>query len=246
VHILCVLQGSATYADFSAGGWHPQSFKAQNITPALVQRMRGGGYIKEVQPAAVPETAAAFSTDEDQAAALADAIDATIAEAEADVVAASAAAAAKAAQQDLGMQPEQPTVLPPCEVDAAMHSAAKLFITAARRNVPDPSAVPDHTAASDVDGGVRGRGLHSLPLHILHGLSNTRQQQRQLLVVDNSGASEAHLRVKGTQWIVAAGYAPLASHCPLFARKFTAAVTNHTLAMALSCAGIGLGSWCSA
>jgi hypothetical protein len=46
-------------------------------------------------------------------------------------------------------------------------------------------------------------------------------------------------------WIAAAGYVALASHCPLFARKFPASVANHTLAMALSCAGVGLGSWCS-
>jgi hypothetical protein len=86
-------------------------------------------------------------------------------------------------------------------------------------------------------------------------LPSIRGQQRQPLD-DSSGATTLHQQLQASRqprfktrraaWIVAAGYAPLAFHCPLFARKFTAAVTNHTLAMALSCAGIGLGSWCSA
>jgi hypothetical protein len=52
-------------------------------------------------------------------------------------------------------------------------------------------------------------------------------------------------RVGAARWIVDAGYVPLDSHCALFARKFTASVVNETLAMALSCAGLGLGSWCA-
>lgn len=58
-------------------------------------------------------------------------------------------------------------------------------------------------------------------------------------------AADAARDVGAARWMVSAGYVPLGSHCPLFARKFTAGVVNETLAMALSCAGIGLGSWCA-
>jgi hypothetical protein len=47
-----------------------------------------------------------------------------------------------------------------------------------------------------------------------------------------------------SNWLSAAGFAPLGSHCPLFARKFPNSSINRTLAMALSCSGLGLASWC--
>lgn len=46
-------------------------------------------------------------------------------------------------------------------------------------------------------------------------------------------------------WLVAAGYRPLGQRCPLFARKFTNDTQAEVLSMALSCAGLGLGSWCA-
>lgn len=280
-------QGAATFVDFSAGGWHPQSFKAQNITPALVQRTRGGGHLPEAESqlaaaaAQQADAAAALSTDEEQAAALADAIEATIAEAEADMHAASAAAAAEAAQLE-GMarpqQQQQQIQLPPCEVEAAMHCAAKLFPAATHRTAPSAAAAAhaDHYAdasdgAAGADAAAAGaaadaaaagaaahiRNLRGWPFPAGHRQSlrllGIRQHLRQLLAGSSSSTPAAQqqpeARFKGGKaghWVVAAGYAPLAPHCPLFARKFTAAVTNHTLAMALSCAGIGLGSWCSA
>lgn len=39
-------------------------------------------------------------------------------------------------------------------------------------------------------------------------------------------------------------YQPLGPHCSLLARKFTAAALPGSLHMALSCGGLGLGSWC--
>uniref|UniRef100_A0A383VRB6 Uncharacterized protein n=1 Tax=Tetradesmus obliquus TaxID=3088 RepID=A0A383VRB6_TETOB len=272
-------QGAATYVDFSAGGWHPQSFKAQNITPALVQRMRGGGHLIEAEPklaaaaAQQADAAAALSTDEEHAAALADAIEATIAEAEADMHAASAAAAAEAAQlagMERPAQQQQQIQLPPCEVEAAMQSAAKLFRAATHRTAPTAAEAahadhyadaPDGEAGADDDAAAAGAAAHIRNLRGWPSPTGHRQSMRLLgvsqylrrLLAGSSSTPAAQqqpeARFKGGKaghWVVAAGYAPLAAHCPLFARKFTAAVTNHTLAMALSCAGIGLGSWCAA
>jgi hypothetical protein len=91
-------------------------------------------------------------------------------------------------------------------------------------------------------GGTRGCsqtwGRHAQLLAIdkqqdgLQELPTRQQHEQQLGVSSNSG------------WLVDAGYVALGSHCPLFGRKFAAAVVNQTLAMALSCSGLGLGSWC--
>jgi hypothetical protein len=70
----------------------------------------------------------------------------------------------------------------------------------------------------------------------LQEVPQPRQRQQQQQGVAGSG---------GSGWLVDAGYVPLGPHCSLFGRKFTAAVVNQTLAMALSCNGVGLGSWCS-
>lgn len=40
------------------------------------------------------------------------------------------------------------------------------------------------------------------------------------------------------------GYQALGSHCSLLARKFPASEVPAALQMGLSCAGLGLGSWC--
>jgi hypothetical protein len=44
--------------------------------------------------------------------------------------------------------------------------------------------------------------------------------------------------------VVSRGYAPLGYHCPLFARKFAPDAVEAVMEMALSCDGLGLGSWC--
>lgn len=62
----------------------------------------------------------------------------------------------------------------------------------------------------------------------------------------SGGATDSSPATSGllSGWIVAAGYVPLGVNCPMFARKFPAAAVNQTLALALSCSGLGLGSWC--
>jgi hypothetical protein len=96
------------------------------------------------------------------------------------------------------------------------------------------------TAAKDSAGGTRGHSQaldrHEQILAIdqqQDGLqAQTQQQQQQPGVSGNGG------------WLVGAWYLLLGQHCPLFGRKFAAAVVNQTLGMALSCNGVSLGSWC--
>jgi hypothetical protein len=234
----------------------------------LVQRVRYGGHLPDSQPAPEPGNTAVQTKDEEDAAALADAIEATIAKAEEDMAAAASAARADAEQRGELMPAKQPSMLPPCEVDAAVQSAAKLFLPWTRFQASASSTVSETYKARYNGGGADSlsatgsftkiSSTASLPIQLNRNLQSRvvsarlriRQHWRQLLG-DSSGSSALHKRqprfsTSTPHWIVAAGYAPLSSHCPLFARKLTAAVTNHTLAMALSCAGIGLGSWCSA
>jgi hypothetical protein len=154
--------------------------------------------------------------------------------------------------------------LPACNVAAAMHSASAFVF--------EPL---DGDYVSEGAAAVAAKSLGSVVSDVQYRLrvqmSWLRKKGRQLDSDDDSsssgsssrdGAGAASMqqtssstddgddglnlwRHGAARWIVDAGYVPLDSHCALFARKFTAAVVNETLAMALSCAGLGLGSWCS-
>jgi hypothetical protein len=63
------------------------------------------------------------------------------------------------------------------------------------------------------------------------------------LITTEAGGSN-HAQTAG-HWLTAAGFLPLGQRCPLFARKFPANAQQEVLSMALSCAGLGLGSWCN-
>uniref|UniRef100_A0A383V407 Uncharacterized protein n=1 Tax=Tetradesmus obliquus TaxID=3088 RepID=A0A383V407_TETOB len=101
------------------------------------------------------------------------------------------------------------------------------------------SATAGAAAAAGKRSAGSGWGRHEQLLAIdrrQSSLQDTQQQkQQQQRQQDMEGDSS---------WLVAAGYAPLSWHCPLFGRKFAAAVVNQTLALALSCNGVGLGGWC--
>jgi hypothetical protein len=258
--LLPLLQGLVSYAHWRSNGWHPKTFAAKDITPELVQRMRGGGQAAAVLAATAPD-AATPALDAETAAAIAAAVEATIAEAE--VAAAKASAAAAAAQMEAtGVYDDTPVALPSCEVAAAIHSATTLVFQPQEaikqhkvQHADAESAIEHVVPAGDISGSTTSPVLSDV--HV----SGLAQAGRQLAAdasgsykapedtAADSGASAAAAQlagnVGGASWIVDAGYVPLDSHCALFARKFTAAVVNETLAMALSCAGLGLGSWCS-
>lgn len=62
-------------------------------------------------------------------------------------------------------------------------------------------------------------------------------------------ATDLHDQVKEAgmavhAWFQSQGYKPMGADCTLLARKFSPEAANATLLMALSCGGLGLGSWC--
>jgi hypothetical protein len=78
----------------------------------------------------------------------------------------------------------------------------------------------------------------------------SQQTYSQSRSADNStvdtGNNADHAVQDADHWLVGAGYAPLGQRCGLFARKFPAGEQEAVLVMALSCRGLGLGSWCAA
>jgi len=74
----------------------------------------------------------------------------------------------------------------------------------------------------------------------------SQQSAQQLAGADADGLAGS-LPTNGSSeedphWLPTAGYQPLNQRCPMFARKFLD--VDEVLAMALSCAGLQLGSWC--
>jgi hypothetical protein len=189
--LVCVLQGLSHYADWSAGGWHPRTFTAADITPALLHNMRAGKQGR----------AAAGGT-------------------------CNAAAAATSALSAI------------FEANAGLNSVGRAVGGAKGRSSAEKRATSGtgQRRYGGASAALQGLGRHEQLLAINQqqqqgGLQDPRQQQQL------GGKS-------GSSWLQAAGYVPLGYHCPLFGRKFPAAVVNKTLAMALSCNGVGLGSWC--
>lgn len=73
----------------------------------------------------------------------------------------------------------------------------------------------------------------------------SQQSAQQLAGADADGLAGS-LPTNGSSeephWLLSAGYEPLNQRCPLFARKFPE--VDEVLPIALSCAGLQLGSWC--
>jgi hypothetical protein len=253
--LLLLLQGRVNYVDWSPGGWHPKTFAAKDITPALVPRMRGGGATAAMPAAALPghlTAARVVDADTAAAAAVAKAVGETLAKAEAQVAAARAAAATAAAalrlQEAAAVDEDDDGLEPPCGVAAAMYSASSIF---QQPPAGDGSSAVGRAAAAAAAVQSLGSVVSDVQYHLRVQMSWLRKKGRQLDSEHGSSSSSDAgdgydlWRDGAAKWIVDAGYVPLASHCPLFARKFTAGVVNETLAMALSCAGLGLGSWCA-
>jgi hypothetical protein len=185
IAVLLLAQVLSHYADWSAGGWHPKTFAAQDITPALLHNMRAG----------------------QQGSTLAG-----------QTAACDAAAAARSAS---------------CVI-----FKSKIHADSVEHPDGTSSAAGRSSAGSAIAAAGQGWGRHEQLLAIdqqQSSLQDSQQQQQQQMGV--AGGSS-------TSWLVEAGYVPLGYHCPLFGRKFTAAVVNQTLALALSCNGVGLGDWC--
>jgi hypothetical protein len=204
--------------------------------------MRGGGQTAGTFEAATAD-AAAPTLDAEIAAEVAEAVAATIAAAEAEVAAAAAEAAAAAQSQEPAMAYADPAPLPACDVAAAIRSAFTLIFQAAEAT--EAGDFSDSLSETHLQNGVSLPATQSHGRRISAGVGDTDGSHLTPPVGPAAEAARAVRHSSNAVWVVSAGYVPLAAHCPLFARKFTRGVVNETLAMALSCAGVGLGGWCS-
>lgn len=109
--------------------------------------------------------------------------------------------------------------------------------------LPAPTLVAATAACDSVQAVASANRLFAAPAAASQPASGAAVQQHQLL---STAGVDVPAGSSTGQWLVAAGYSPLAQRCPLFARKFGAGVQQEVLAMALSCRGLGLGPWCVA
>ncbi len=119
-----------------------------------------------------------------------------------------------------------------CNADAALHSARALVVQNAEREASreynSTAAQPQVVYALGSKHGHHDAAASSAK----HGSVHDQPQQ---LMYDTQLASWVKNELE---------YQPLGQQCTLFARKFTASALPASLHMALSCTGLGLGSWC--
>jgi hypothetical protein len=128
-----------------------------------------------------------------------------------------------------------------CNAAAAMSTAQQLFYATANHASGSAS---DSQNVSSTDG--------SLVAVSAGGYAGYVTPSRAGLVPNVYGmpgfSSEINrgtkLQSTGKEQIVKKGYQKLGYECPLFVRKVTAPAANATLALSLSCQGLGLASWC--
>lgn len=213
------LQGSTHYADWSAGGWHPKTFTAADLTPQLVTLMRSGvpgkvarlAALQQESTAQLPATASSIrNKDLQQSRAAAMAMDAAAAE---------------------------------CNAAQAVLTATKLIFK------PLIAGQAHLQAGGEDGAAVLQQQLQQNDVRLAHGATGEPQAAAGGGFIGGSQAASglnlnASAQETSTNWLLAAGYMPLGKRCPLFARKFPSEIEHEVLAMVLSCRGLGLGSWC--
>lgn len=110
---------------------------------------------------------------------------------------------------------------------------------------PNAGCIGTGCSGSQENGGAIGRGGGSGDSGGGSGGSRSSGAAENSGRGSNSGSgciSGAGASVR--KWVVSSGYQPVGQHCSLFARKFKQPAAPAALAMALSCNGVGLGSWC--
>jgi hypothetical protein len=221
----CLLQGNSHYTDWSAGGWHPKTFAAQDLSLPLVTAMRAGVPLEVAQQAAAQQTMRSHGMPHSSGSRE------------------QASAEVHAGQ----VQPPMPHYkadwsarLPAPKFAAAVAqcNSAQALSTATSRVFQLSSAGRAQLASQDAAHGQQ-----------LQALSMKQSGRPALLAGDagvfatgQGGSSSAQA---ADHWLTAAGFLPLDQRCPLFARKFPATAQQEVLLYALGCAGLGLGSWCN-
>lgn len=223
-------QPKSFFADWSVGGWHPKEFEPDDLERSLVDRMRGlgkrecnaGGAIGTAVSALFQRTMDGSGDTKRDGVTKPHAV---VQEVESAAIDPRAVGRRKCRL----LMPHRSTA---CE--AYGHA--------------DPSITRQHQAPR------KPRKAESLLSKNGSNINGTRNLLRRVRRVDAHSADDKigngrQLKsALGTEdlleWVLREGYQPLGYDCSLFGRKFPASLAHHALEMALSCNGIGLGSWC--
>lgn len=212
-------QGVAHYADWSLRGWHPRAFLAQDITDTLVDMMRGVNGVPGIQGSAC------------------------------DVDAAVQSANRLFIKRSGSMSQDYRGV----NVPGATAISSNIFNdrnsytsgSSGGTRTGDNGGLPSASNGASMHAGSRPSPA---ALRYRRTIPGKQQQDRDHQQSKDSLMSHLHddhqASLSNIDWVLAQGYRPMGYECSLFARKFGPAIVNETLAMALSCTGLGFGSWC--
>jgi hypothetical protein len=227
--------GLAHYADWSSGGWHPRTFGAADVLDAvLVARMRAGA------GSAGSRSAAGCDVD----AALGSARQLLLSQRQAAEAAVGTTHPGEEAAAGYWQQRRAPQLAPRPPNAGLLQRLGQLLQPLAWLLGPDD--LMQRQAFANGGEGVSSKAT-------VQALDADSAGQRDgVTAADNTGSGQhvdapavdsySQQMAAWVRWQL--GYQAMGPHCSLIARKFTADALPGTLQMALSCGGLGLGSWC--
>jgi hypothetical protein len=235
-------QGRATWTDWSVAGWHPQQFLEQNMSALLVERMRAA-------PRSESPLARLLGLLRGQGFVQYSTCNTGAALRSARVLVGSNAApgAGDEASGILLAAGKLQGAISRAGADVLLKAHVG-FSATSQTTVRSGGGGSGHGTAHTAQGAIRsllasvgisGQGAHAA-------------SARAIKLPQRSGGSEgsgtsrqepyaARLAAWAREEL---GYQALGSHCSLQARKFPSAAVPAALQMALSCGGLGIGSWC--
>jgi hypothetical protein len=239
--------GVATWTDWHVSGWHPQHFTARNMSTKLVARMRaapksesrlgqllgllqGQGFVQY----SACDTAAALGSAR---ALLGDgAPDAGHKEGPGHGASDSPLAAGQQGGEVHISSKEE-------HGDVTAHSQAGQHADeAVRAQARGQAAVPRAQSRAKRLLAAAGLSARQAPAGASHVITLQRAAASSS---DSAFSRQQPYPERLAAWArQALGYEALGSHCSLLGRKFPGSEVPAALQMALSCAGIGIGSWC--
>jgi len=213
--------GLAHWADWTVHGWHPRTLKEADLSPWLVEHMRGTD-VAECDAAEALRTAALLFGPGDQGY-------------EGDAT----------ESGDAGGEASGLDTTPVGNVRGSDRSEG-IRMQGMTRKLLRQDGVPE--GGGTVQGAEQGeRDKKSNNGNAGNGAGGDSGRSSN---DDGAGSDKEWQAVVGlehmvdTDWVQESGYQPLGQECPLFARKFPGEGRGAALRMALSCRGLGLGAWC--
>lgn len=246
--------GVATWTEWHVSGWHPQHFTGRNMSTELVARMRAA-------PKSESRLGQLLGLLQGQGFVQYSACDTAAALGSARVLLGDGTpAAAHDTEQGHGASDDSLLVAGQQRGEAHISSKEVLAGIAAHSLASghaDELAMAQARAQNQGQGAVPASQSRAKRLLAAAGLSGQHAPAGSSHVITlqraaagSSSSGPAFIRQQPYPERLAAwarqalGYQALGSHCSLLARKFPAADVPAALQMGLSCAGIGIGSWC--